>query len=130
MVTGYKVRYDNFVLETHACVLGLVSFDCHPGSPFLTSETHIVIARLCLLLPTPITLSLHQVTPVSTTTLTLSPQKVTRSICVLGCPLGLSRSPPPATHALRIAFNFSPQKAGTAAGRLSACATAKGASGR
>jgi hypothetical protein len=68
-------------------VLGLVSFDCHPGSPFfLTSETHIVIARLCLLLPTPLALFPQKATPVPTTTLALSPQKVTRSICVLRCP--------------------------------------------
>jgi hypothetical protein len=39
-------------------VLALVSFDCHPGSPFfLTSERHDVIARLCLILPTPLALS-------------------------------------------------------------------------
>jgi hypothetical protein len=39
-------------------VLGLVFFDCHLGSPFvLTSKTHVVIARLCLLLPTPFALS-------------------------------------------------------------------------
>jgi hypothetical protein len=36
-------------------VLGLISFDCHPGWPFfLTSETHIVITRQCLLLLTPL----------------------------------------------------------------------------
>jgi hypothetical protein len=54
-------------------VLGLVSFDCHPGSPFfLTSETHVVIARLCLLLLTPLALSPQKATPVPTTTLALS----------------------------------------------------------
>jgi hypothetical protein len=68
-------------------VLGLVSFDCHPGSPFFfSSETHVVITRLCLLLLTPHTLSLQKATPVPTTTLSLSPQKVTRSICMLRCP--------------------------------------------
>jgi hypothetical protein len=42
----------------YARVLGLVSFDCHLGWLFfLTSETHIVIARLCLLLPTSLALS-------------------------------------------------------------------------
>jgi hypothetical protein len=71
----------------YARVLGLVSFDCHPGSPFfLTSETHVVIARLCLLHPTPLALSPQKATPVPTTTLALSPQKVTRLICVLICP--------------------------------------------
>jgi hypothetical protein len=70
-------------------VLGRSSFDCHLGSPFyLTSETHVVIARLCLLLLTPLALSPQKATPVLTTTLALSvsPQKVTRSICVLRCP--------------------------------------------
>jgi hypothetical protein len=68
-------------------VLGRVSFDCHPGSLInLTSETHVVIARPCLLLLTPLALSPQKVTPVPTTTLSLSPQKVTRSICVLRCP--------------------------------------------
>jgi hypothetical protein len=111
-------------------VLGLVSFDCHPGSPFfLTSETHVVIARLCLLLLTPLALSPQKATPVPTTTLalSLSPLKVTHSICVLRCPRSLSRSPPLAARALRIMLNFSPQKAGTAVGRPAACATAKGA---
>jgi hypothetical protein len=45
-------------------------------------------------------------------------------------PAGLSRSPLPAAHALRIALNFSPQKAGAAAGRPTACTMAKGASRR
>jgi hypothetical protein len=63
------------------------SFDCHPGSPFfLTSETHVVIACLCLLLLTPLALSSQKATPVLTTTLALSLQKVSRSICVLRCP--------------------------------------------
>jgi hypothetical protein len=42
-------------------------------------------------------------------------------------PAGLSRSSPPAARAPRIALNFSPQKAGAAAGRPAACATVKGA---
>jgi hypothetical protein len=45
-------------------------------------------------------------------------------------PAALSRSPLPAARTLRIMLNFSPQKAGVAAGRPAACATAKGASGR
>jgi hypothetical protein len=65
------------------------------GRFFLTSETHVVIAHLCLLLPTPLDLSPQKVTPVPTTTLALSPQKVTRSIYVLRCP----RRPVPFTAA-------------------------------
>jgi hypothetical protein len=54
-------------------VLGLVSFDCHPGSPyFLTSETHVVIARLCLLVLTPLAPSPQKATPIPTTTHTHS----------------------------------------------------------
>jgi hypothetical protein len=113
-------------------VLGLISFDCHPGSPFfLTSETHIVIVRLCLLLLTPLALSSQKATPVLTTTHTLSLLKrsLTRSVCS-DVPVGLSHLPPPAARALRIALNFSPQKVSAAAGRPAACAMAKGASGR
>jgi hypothetical protein len=88
-------------------VLGFVSFDCHPRSPFfLTSKTRAVIARLCLLL-TPLALSPQKATPVPTTTHSLPPQKVTRSICVLRCPHRPVRSPPPAARALRITLNFS-----------------------
>jgi hypothetical protein len=99
-------------------VLGFVSFDCHPGSPFfLTLETHVVIARLRLLLLTPLALSPLKATPVLTTTLALMCSDL---------PAVLSRSPPPAVRALRIMLNFSPQKASAAAGRPAACATAKG----
>jgi hypothetical protein len=42
-------------------------------------------------------------------------------------PAGLSRSPLPAARALRIDFNFSPQKAGTAAGGLPHVRRRKGA---
>jgi hypothetical protein len=112
-------------------VLGHISFDCHPGSPFyLTSETHVVIARLCLLLLIPLTLSLQKATSVPTTTLALSLSLLRRSLARSVCsdvPAGLSRSPPPDARALKIALNFSPQKAGAAAGRPATCATAKGA---
>jgi hypothetical protein len=111
-------------------VLGLVSFDFHPGSPFfLTSETHVVIVRLCLLLPTPLALSSQKDTPVPTTTLALSllRRSLARSVCS-DDPAGLSHSPPPAARALRIALNFSPQKAGAAAGQPATCVTVKGAS--
>jgi hypothetical protein len=100
-------------------VLGLVSFDCHPGSPFfLTSKMHIVIARLCLLLLTALALPPQKVTLVPTTTLALSllRRSLTRSVCS-DVPAGLSHSPLLAPRALRIALNFSPQKASAAAGR-------------
>jgi hypothetical protein len=111
-------------------VLGLVSFDCHPGSPFfLTSKTHVVISRLYLLLSTPLTISPQKVTLVPTTTLTLSLLRMSlaRSVCS-DVPTGLSRSMPPAARALRITLNFFPWKVSTAVGRPATCATAKGAS--
>jgi hypothetical protein len=43
-------------------------------------------------------------------------RSLARSVCS-DVPAGLSRSPPPAVHALRIMLNFSPKKAGAAAGR-------------
>jgi hypothetical protein len=110
-------------------VLGRVSFDCYLGSSFyLTTETHVVIAPLCILLLTPFALSPQMATPVLTTTLALSllRRSLARSVCS-DVPAALSRSPRPTTHALRIALNFSPQKDGAAAGRPAACATAKGA---
>jgi hypothetical protein len=107
-------------------VLGLVSFDCYAGSPFfLTSETHVVIVHLYLLLLTPLALFLQKATLVPTTTLALSlslsilRRSLARSVCsdVLA---GLSRSPLPAVRALRITLNFSPQKACAIAGRPAA----------
>jgi hypothetical protein len=80
----------------------------------LTSETHVVIARLCLLLPTPLALSPQKVTPVPTTTLALSPQKVTCSISLLISP----RQPTPfssTSYARSKDRAFSPQKADVAA---------------
>jgi hypothetical protein len=57
---------------------------------FLTSETHVVISSvcLCLILSTPLALSLQKLghSYSDNNTRSLSPQKVTRSICVLRCP--------------------------------------------
>jgi hypothetical protein len=110
-------------------VLGLVSFDDHLRSPFfLTSETHVVIARLCLLLLTPLALSPRKATPVLTTTLALSllRRSLARSVCS-DVPAVLSHSPPPTVRLLRIALNFSPQKASPEVGRPAVCTAAKGA---
>jgi hypothetical protein len=102
----------------------------HKVAFFLTSETHVVIVHLCLLLPTPLALSPQKVTPVPTTlALPLLIRSLTRFVCSY-VSVVLSRSPPPAVHALRITLNFSPQKASVAAGRPAVCATAKGASRR
>jgi hypothetical protein len=76
------------LLETKldvSCVLELISFDCHPRSPFfLTSETHVVIVRLSLLLQTPLALSPQKAS--NNNTRSLSPLKVTCLIYVLRCP--------------------------------------------
>jgi hypothetical protein len=55
-------------------LVGCVSFDCHPGSPFLSHRRRMLLSRLCLLLLTPLalSLSLQEATLVPTTTLALS----------------------------------------------------------
>jgi hypothetical protein len=74
-------------------LVGCVSFDCHPGSPFfLTSETHVVISSVFVSYPFDTTRSLslslqklgHSYS--DNNTRSLSSQKVTLSICVLRCP--------------------------------------------
>jgi hypothetical protein len=62
-------------------------------------------------------------------TRSLLKRSLARSVCS-DVPAGLSSSLLPAARARRIALNFFPQKAGAAAGRPAACATAKGASRR
>jgi hypothetical protein len=89
----------------------------HRVAFFLTLETHVVIVRLCLLLPTPLALSPQKVTPVPTTlALPLLRRSLARSVCSY-VSVVLSCSPPPAMRALRITLNFSPHKASVAAGR-------------
>jgi hypothetical protein len=95
-------------------LLGYVSFDWHPRSHFfLTSETHVVISSvfLCLILSTPLALSPQKLghSCSANNTRSLSPQKVTRSICVPRCP----RRPVPFAAA--------------SCARSEDCATAKGA---
>jgi hypothetical protein len=109
-------------------VLALVSFDYHPGLPFfLTSKTHIVIARRCFLFR-------HHLLSLSVEGHSCSDNN-TRSLLIRSLaqsvrsdvPADMSRSLPLVVRALRIVLNFSPQKAGTAAGRPAACSTTKGA---
>jgi hypothetical protein len=85
----------------------------------------------CLIHSTPLALYPQKATPILTTTLTLSllRRSLARSVCS-DVPASLSRSPLPATHALRIALNFSPQKAGNAAGRPAARARRRKGPGR
>jgi hypothetical protein len=71
----------------------------------------------------------HSSSDNNTRSLSLLRRSLARSVCS-DVPAGLSHSPPPAARALRIVLNFSPQKAGAAAGRPAVCTTTKGASGR
>jgi hypothetical protein len=109
-------------------LVGCVSFDCHPRLPFFSHQRRMLLSRLCLLLLTPLALSLQKATPVPITTLALSPQKVTHLIYVLRCP----RQPIPFaanSSARSVTLTFAPQKASVVAGRPAACATTKGARG-
>jgi hypothetical protein len=112
-------------------VLGLVSFYCHLGSPFFSHRRHMLLLFVYVFSFRHRSLSPQKATPVPTTTLALSllRRSLARSVCS-DVPADLSRSPPPAARALRIALNFSPRKASTTVGRSAACATAKGASRR
>jgi hypothetical protein len=103
-------------------LVGCVSFDCHPGSPFFSHRRRMLLSRLCLILSTPLALFPqklgHSCSDNNTRSLSLPLLKRSLAQSVYSdVPTGLSRSPPPATRALRIALNFSPQKAGAAAGR-------------
>jgi hypothetical protein len=110
-------------------VLGLVSFDCHPGSPFFSHRRRMLILFVYVFSFQHHSLSLRR-RPLlfrQQHSLSLLRRSLARSVCS-DVPAGLSRSPSPAARALRIVLNFSPQKAGAAAGRPAAFAMAKGAS--
>jgi hypothetical protein len=114
-------------------VLGLVSFDCHPGSPFFSHRrrTLLLLVYVFSFRHHSLSLSPQKATPVLTTTLALSllRRSLARSVCS-DVHICLSRSPPLVARALWIVLNFSPQKASATTGRPAACATAKGASER
>jgi hypothetical protein len=106
-------------------LVGCVSFDCHPGSPFFSHRRRMLLSHLCLILSTPLALSPkklgHSCSDNNTRSLSFSllRRSLARSVCS-DVPVGMSCSPPPAARALRIALNFSPQKVGAAAGRPAA----------
>jgi hypothetical protein len=114
-------------------VLGLVSFDCHPGSPFFSHRRRTLLLFVYVFSFRHHSLSLRR-RPLmfrQQHSLSLSPlrRSLARSVCS-DVPIGLSYSLSPAARAMSIVLNFSPQKAGATAGQPAACATAKGASGR
>jgi hypothetical protein len=102
------------------------------GRLFFSHRRRTLLLLVYVFSLTPLALSPQKDTPVPTTTLALSLSLLRRSLARSVCsdvPADISRSPPLATRALRIALNFSPQKAGAAASRPAACTTAKGAKG-
>jgi hypothetical protein len=109
-------------------VLGLVSFDCHPGSPFFSHWRCTLLLLVYVFSFRHHSLSLHK-RPLlfrQEHSLSLLRRSLARSVCS-DVPASLSYSPSPAARALRIALNFFPQKASDVAGRPAACAPAKGA---
>jgi hypothetical protein len=110
-------------------VLGLVSFDCHPGSPFFSHRRRMLILFVYVFSFQHHSLSLRR-RPL------LFRQQHSLSLSLKGHSLDLcAQMSPPAypvhrrqLRALRIVLNFSPQKASAAAGRPAAFAMAKGAS--
>jgi hypothetical protein len=100
------------------------------GRLFFSHRRRTLLLLVYVFSLTPLALSPQKDTPVPTSTLALSRlrRSLARSLCS-DVAADISRSPPIATRALRIALNFSPQKAGAAASRPAACTTAKGAKG-
>jgi hypothetical protein len=111
-------------------VLGLVSFDCHPGSSFFSHRRCTLLLLISVFSFRHHSLSLRRRLLLfrQQHSLSLLRRSPARSVCS-DVPAGLSRSLLQAARALRITLNFSPQKVGTAAGQPAVCATAKGGSG-
>jgi hypothetical protein len=90
-------------------LVGCVSFDCHPGSPFFSHRRRMLLSLLCLLLPTPLALSPQKATPVPTTTLALSLSSEGHSLNLCA-----QMSPPacPICHRLSLLWKPALQQAG------------------
>jgi hypothetical protein len=90
----YRCRIGNELYSSYwrRMLVGCISFGCHAGSPFFSHQRHKLLSRLCLILSTPLALSPQKLGHSSSDnntrslSLSLSLQKVTRSICVLKCP--------------------------------------------
>jgi hypothetical protein len=101
-------------------VLGLVSFDCHPGTPFFLHRRRTLLLLVYVFSFRHHSLSLRR-RPLlfrqqHSLSLSLLRRSLARSVRS-DVPAGLPGSPLPAARALRIMLNFSPQKVGAAAGR-------------
>jgi hypothetical protein len=113
----------------YARVLGLVSFDCHPGSPFFSDRRCTLLLLIYVFSFRHHSFSLRR-RPLpfrQQHLLYLLRRSLARSL-FSDVPAGLSCSPLLAAHALRIALIFLPRKAGAAVGRSAACVTANRAS--
>jgi hypothetical protein len=106
-------------------LVGCVSFDCHPGSPFshigdaccyLVYVLFLQHHSLSLSLSLSLSAEGHSCSDNNTRSLSLRRRSLARSACS-DVPVGLSCSAPLATRIMRITLNYSPQKAGAAAGR-------------
>jgi hypothetical protein len=105
-------------------LVGCVSFDCHQGRLFShIGDACCYLVCVYVFYPFDTTRSLSaEARPLlfrQQHSLSLLRRSLARSVCS-DVPAGLSRLPPPAARALRIALNFSPQKAGATAGRPAA----------
>jgi hypothetical protein len=84
------------VLEPHMVLrrmlVGCVSFDFHPRTPFSSHRRRMLLSHLCLLLSTPLALSPQKATlvPIITLALPLLIMSLTRSVCS-DVPAGLSQ---------------------------------------
>jgi hypothetical protein len=103
-------------------LVGCVSCDCHPGSPFShIGDTRCYLVCVFSFWHHSLSLCRRPLLFRQQHSLSVLRRSLARSVCS-DVPVGLSRSPPPAACVLRIALNFSPQKADDAAGRPAACA--------
>jgi hypothetical protein len=116
----------------YARFLGLVSFDCHPGSPLFSHQRHTLLLLVSVFSFRHLSLSLlRRSLPFRQQhLLSLLRRSLARSLCSL-VPASLPHSPPPATHALRIVLSLLRKPTlQPVVGRPAACAMAKEASER
>jgi hypothetical protein len=102
-----RVFFDGDPIGYARC-LGLVSFDCHPWSPFFSHRRRTLLLCVSLLLLTPLAISAQNVTTAPTTKLALSlvQRSLARSLSSK-VPASLTHSPPLAARALRIVLSLS-----------------------
>jgi hypothetical protein len=102
-------------------LVGCVSFDFHPGSSFFSHIGDTRYYLVCVLSLRHHSISLCRRSPLfrQQHSLSLLRRSLARFVCS-DVPAVPFRLPPQAARALRIALNFSPEKAGAVAGRSDA----------